>query len=213
MPDHQVAPPSVIRLNSWSRNFRESSIYRLISSKCSLILLIDLRVAKNERGDAACLPHRPAGRYRDVSPRFTWLNRLRSRFYHRFGGEEILVHRAHVDVPAFALRRVLPRQITHCRKTRLHVIAGRAHDELALEGIDCHLCVGHRTVAIRRPEDVGAPQRSLLVVSVDVRLEPYFGIHVHDGVLVEYVAGLADVTIWSRLDDINVAHLPIFGAR
>src|SRR3984957_16926220 len=162
---------------------------------------------------AACLPHRPAGRYRDVSPGFTWLNRLRSRLYHRLGGEEILVHRAHVDVPAFALRRILPRQIAHCSETRLHVIAGRAHDELALEGINCDLRIGHWTIAIRCPEDIGAPQRSLLVVSVDVRLEPYFGVHVHDGVLVEHVACLSERAIRSRLDDINVAHLPIFGAR
>jgi hypothetical protein len=38
---------------------------------------------------------------------------LRRCLDHGLGGEKILVHRAHVDVPAFALRRILRRQIAH----------------------------------------------------------------------------------------------------
>src|ERR1700752_2645185 len=50
MSDHQVAPPSVIWVNSWTRAFNESSSYRLISSKCSLILLIGRPVKEKRAG-------------------------------------------------------------------------------------------------------------------------------------------------------------------
>src|SRR5260370_41631655 len=97
---------------------------------------------------------------------------LRSRGYHRLDRAEVLVDCAHVDVPAFALRRVLAGQIAHRGEVALRVDRGRAHYELPLERVDRNASVASRAVTIRQPVDVRAPQRTLLVLAVDVGLAP-----------------------------------------
>src|SRR5271165_4449657 len=55
------------------------------------------------------------------------------RGYHRFHRAEVLADCAHVDVPAFALRRVLAGEVAHRREVPLRVDRGGTHHELTLE--------------------------------------------------------------------------------
>src|ERR1700735_1568929 len=97
---------------------------------------------------------------------------LRRGLHHRIGREEILVHRAHVDVPAFALRSLQPRQIAHRREAALHVGRDRAYLEFALEWVDRYARVRNRPIPIGGPPDVVEPQLTALIVFIDVWLVP-----------------------------------------
>ena len=108
---------------------------------------------------------------------------LRRRF-HRPHRKEFLIDRTLIDVPAFVLRRMLPRQITHRRETPLRVDRGRADYEFPFEGVDGDARIGHGPVAIGQPVNMRAPELAPLVVGVDVGLEPYFRIQIHDGLFV-----------------------------
>src|SRR5579862_9335912 len=96
-----------------------------------------------------------------------WVLELR-RSHHRVGGEEILAYRAHVDVPALALRRLDARQITHRRKPGLQIGRDRADYKGALERIDCDLRIGYRTIARRHPVDMILEELALAIVGVDI---------------------------------------------
>src|SRR3984957_14406710 len=96
--------------------------------------------------------------------------------HHRFGGEERAVYRAHVDVPAFALRRLDAGQVAHGGLTALHILRRRADDELTLERIDGVFGVRNWTVAICQPVNVVAEQFAATIIGVDVWLEPHFRI-------------------------------------
>src|SRR5580704_3094934 len=133
--------------------------------------------------------------------------RLRRRGHHRLHRAEVLVDRAHVDVPAFALGRMLAGQITHRRVIPLRVDRRRADYEFALERIDRNARIGHRPVAISQPIDMRAPQTTLLIVGVDVRLEPYFRIEIDVGQLVERAAA-NDVGSGCRFDNVHVPRFP-----
>src|SRR5271156_4030210 len=136
---------------------------------------------------------------------------LRRRFDHRVGREEILVHRAHVDVPALALGSLQARQIAHRGEAALHVSRNRADFELALERINRHPRVGHRSIAIGRPPDVIQPELAFLIVFVDVRLIPHLGVHVDDGLALQRLRN--QFAPRRRLDDVHVPHLPRLGTR
>src|SRR5260370_14483245 len=136
---------------------------------------------------------------------------LRSRGYHRLDRAEVLADSAHVDVPAFAVRRVLAGQIADRGKVALRVDRGRAHYELPLERVDRNASIGHRAITIGQPVDVRAPQMTLLVVGVDVRLEPYFAVQVDFSGLVER-AGIVRIAPRGRLDEVHMAHFPCPGA-
>ena len=85
---------------------------------------------------------------------------------HRVGREEAAIHSAHVDVPAFVLRRTLPGQVAHRGHSRLNVGRGGAHHEFTFERIDCDARVRHRTVAVRQPVDVILPQLTVGIVFI-----------------------------------------------
>src|SRR5271170_6123976 len=128
---------------------------------------------------------------------------------HRLSGEEGLVDRAHVDVPALALRSFDAGQIAHRRLAGLHVGGNRADYELTLEGIDGYLRIGNRAIAISEPVDMRAEQLALLIVGVDVRREPDFRIDIDHRLAVDRV----DLsTPRSRFHDVHVAHLIVLGA-
>src|SRR5260370_24583226 len=97
--------------------------------------------------------------------------RSRGRRHHRFHRAEIIVDCPHVDVPAFALGRVLAGQITHGREISLRVDRRRTYYELPLERIDRNARVRHRAITEGQPVDMRAPQMTLLAVSVHLRLE------------------------------------------
>src|ERR1035437_9933544 len=78
--------------------------------------------------------------------------------HHRLGGEERSIHRAHVDVPAFALGRLPARQVAHRCLPALHSGGAAANDKSALKRIEGVFRVGHWTIAIREPVDVVAEQ-------------------------------------------------------
>src|SRR5579862_614566 len=96
------------------------------------------------------------------------------RCFHRPDREKFLVDCTLVDIPAFALGRMLPRQIAHRREIPLRVDRSRADYEFPLKWVDRDACVGHRPVTISQPIDVRAPELAALVVGVDVGLEPHF---------------------------------------
>src|SRR5207253_1710895 len=100
--------------------------------------------------------------------------KLMSGFHHRLHSTEFLIYRALVDVPAFALRHVLPRQITHRREAGLRVDRTGTDHEVTLEWVDRDLRIRHRTIAVRHPIDVVPPELPALIVSIDIRLEPHF---------------------------------------
>jgi hypothetical protein len=130
--------------------------------------------------------------------------------HHRVGREEVLVDRAHVDVPALMLGRFASRQLAHRGHAGLHVGRDRAHHEGALERVDCHFRIRYRTVAIRQPVDVRAPQLAAAIIGIDVGLEPHFGIHVDHG------AGIGRIDFRvprHRLDHVHMPHLPVLRAR
>ncbi len=126
----------------------------------------------------------------------------------------MLIHGAHVDVPAFLLGRLDTGQIAHGGLGALHVSRGGADDEFALEGIDSDFRVRNRPIAICQPVDVVAEQFAAAIVGVDVRLEPHFGIHIDDGLGIDRRRGTLTAHNAARLcrHDIHVAHLPTLGA-
>src|SRR5271163_241217 len=62
-------------------------------------------------------------------PRVTYLHLEVRSAHHCVGGEEGLIYRAHVDVPALMLRRLASRQITHGGLAGLYVSGDRSDDE------------------------------------------------------------------------------------
>src|SRR5215469_384642 len=126
------------------------------------------------------------------------------------GGKEALVDRAHVDVPALALRRLDARQIAHRRLSRLHVGRNRSDHEQPLERIDGYTRIRHWTIPIRNPVDVRTEQSATAIVGVDVRVEPDFRVLVQNGAGIDRI----DLTrARGRLYYVHVAHLPSLRAR
>src|SRR3984957_10943156 len=136
---------------------------------------------------------------------------LRCRFDHRVRREEVLVDRAHVDVPAFALRSLKAGQVAHSGEPALDVSRDRADFELALERINRHARIRHRTIAIGRPPDVIQPELTLLIVFIDIRLVPHLRVHIDDGLALQRLRN--QLAARRRLDDIHVAHLPRLRTR
>ncbi len=90
----------------------------------------------------------------------------------RLDGEEILVHRAHVDVPGFALVGLVAGQLAYVGEPALDVDAGGGDDKLAVKGIDRDLGVGHRAIAAGHVIDLRLPQAAGAIVAVHVWVEP-----------------------------------------
>src|ERR1700723_3329849 len=136
---------------------------------------------------------------------------LRRGFDHRVSREEILVDRAHVDVPALALRSLKARQVAHGREPALDVSRDRADFELALERINRHTRIGHRPIAIGRPPDVIQPELAFLIVFIDIRLVPHLRVHIDDGLALQCLRN--QLAARRCFDDVHVAHLPRLGTR
>src|SRR4029077_10535866 len=132
--------------------------------------------------------------------------------YHRVGGEERFVHRAHVDVPAFPLRGLGSGQIAHGRKPRLHVGRNRPNYERALERIDRDASIGNGAIPGRKPIDVVLEEMARTVVGVDVRLEPYFRVHIDESFAMKRPGILTHSAPRLCRDYIHVTHLPGLGA-
>src|ERR1700683_1679672 len=132
--------------------------------------------------------------------------------HHRLGGEERFVDRTHIDVPALTLGSFEPGQVAHRDAGALNVGGRNAYDVFALERIDCDLRVRHRPIAIRQPGEVVAEQLTPAIVSVDVRLEPHFRVHIDYGLGFKRFA-VVNVSPRLRTHDVHMAHLPTLGAR
>jgi hypothetical protein len=85
-------------------------------------------------------------------PSASWLERRRAE--HRVGGEEAAINRAHIDVPALALRGFHPGQIAHRGEAGLHVGRDRVYDEGALERIDSVLFSSRRPILQSSPSSL-----------------------------------------------------------
>src|SRR5262245_36051484 len=134
-----------------------------------------------------------------------------SRTSHGLGGKEFPVDGAHVDIPAFALRRVRTWKITGRHQTRLHIDARCRHNERPLKWIDCNLGVWNRAVAVREQIDLGLPELALAVVAVDVRIKPGLPVDVDDGFGLQHTGDALGTRRYFH--NVLVAHLPIVGTR
>ena len=132
--------------------------------------------------------------------------------HHRLLREKVLIHRSHVDVPAFALWGLHAWEIAHRGLSGLDVGRDRTYHELALKRINRDARVGHGTVAIGQPVDMRAEKLATLIVGIDVRREQDFGIRVDNGPRIDRLVRLTDLAARSRLQNVHMPHLPGLGA-
>src|SRR5262249_137133 len=132
----------------------------------------------------------------------------RSRLRHRLGGEEFLVDRAHVDVPALMLRGLDAGQIAHGGLSRLQIGRNRSNNEFTLERIDCDPCIRHWTVTIGEELHLSSIKLATLIVSIDVRRVHHLRIQIEHGFRIELTAGLTDYATRRSFHDVHVSHLP-----